>query len=193
MKLKRISFSPFRRLKIIFVIIPLISACNWFEPREAEKPWEEESDWQEPVSPSVVISNLKLAFEGRNIVNYASSFSPDFIFFGDPADSPYVEPGIFNDWNYEVEIDVTTKLFNTFNNIGLLFEDSTGDSTGTVGTFYKLYTLNLESSDSTVTVVGLARFQLAIDTTNLWSIVEWNDFRTDSIYIDWSILKAKSR
>lgn len=183
----------YRRLKIIFIIILLSTACDWFNPREAEKPSEGESEWQEPINPSIVISNLERAFEGGNIYNYSSSLSRDFIFYGDPADSPYVEPGSFNDWDYDVEKEVATMIFNTFVRINLYFEDSLKDSTGTYATFYEIYSMNLESLDSTVIAVGLAQFQLALDSTNLWSIIEWRDFRTDSIYIDWGILKANTR
>jgi hypothetical protein len=184
----------FRSFKLFFIILLITVACDWFNPRVSENPQEEETEWEEPTSPSKVITNLKNAFEGRNIMNYSSSLSSNFVFFGDPADSTYVEPGIFNDWNFSVEYDVVTNIFNTFNkNIELYFEDSLKDSTGTDATFYKIYTMNLEAPDSTVTAVGLAHFQLALDSTNLWSIVQWWDFRIDTIYIDWGILKARSR
>ncbi len=171
----------------------LFSSCDWFNPREAEKPWEQESEWQEPVNPSTVILNLVNAFENRNIVNYVSCLSATFVFYGDPADSQYVEPGIFNDWNMQVEKEVAVVIFNTFTNIELYFVDSLKDSTGTAATFYETYTLNLQSIDSTIIAKGLGVFQLTVDSTNLWSIVEWKDFRTDSSFIDWGIVKAKSR
>ncbi len=183
----------YRKLKTILIVIILSTACNWFNPRNAENPREEESEWQEPVSPSIVISNLERAFEDRNIVNYSSSLSFDFMFYGDQADSTDVPPGIFNDWDFDVEIEVATKIFNIFSKINIYFEDSLKDSTGTEANFYEVYSMNLESLDSTVIVKGLAHFQLLLDSTNLWSIVNWMDFNTDSLYIDWGILKANTR
>jgi len=183
----------FKTVIAIIIFMFLFSSCDWFKPREAEKPWKEESEWQEPVNPSIVISNLENAFEDRNIVNYESSFALSFIFYGDPSDSQYVEPGIFNDWDKEVEKEVAILIFNTFSNIQLYFEDSLKDSTGIAANFYELYTMNLESIDSTIIAKGLATFQLTLDSSNLWSIVEWKDFRIDSSFVDWGIIKAKSR
>jgi hypothetical protein len=175
------------------LLLLLFHSCDWFNPREAETPQEEESDWQEPFNPSAVLSNLERAFEDRNIINYGASLTSNFEFFGDLSDSLYVNPGSFQDWFYDVEINVATKLFNTFSNIELFFEDSLKDSTGAEANFYELYTINLESLDSSVIVAGLVHFRLTLDSLNLWGIEEWTDFRTDTLYIDWGILKAKNR
>lgn len=181
------------KLRFIIMIILFISGCSWFNPREADKPWQEESQWQEPTSPSIVILNLQRAFEGKNIVNYSACFSENFIFYGDPADSVFVQPGAFKDWNYNVEVDVATKLFNTFADIELYFSDSLKDSTGAEANIYETYNMNLQTPDSSVFAKGLAEFRLTIDTLNLWYIVEWKDFGIDSNCIDWGILKAKAR
>jgi hypothetical protein len=180
----------FQSLPLLF----LLTTCDWFEPGEAEKPWEEESKWLEPVSPSVVITNLQNSFENRNIINYTSSLSQDFMFFGDPSDSQYVPPGVFNDWTLEVEEEVATKIFNTFDSkIDLSFQDSLKDSTGSNANFYLTYNINLESSDSATTVMGISHFELVRDSVNLWSISNWRDYRLDTLCIDWGILKAMSR
>lgn len=184
----------YKKIKVVLLTLLILSACDWFNPRKAKHPWDEESRWQEPISPSITILNLKQAFEDRNIINYTTSISSDFEFFGDPADSPYVPPGSFNDWDSDVEAEVATKIFNTFStSIEVYFEDSLKDSTGTEATFYEVYNLNLESLDSTITATGIAQFKLQLDSTNLWSIVEWRDFRLDTIFIDWGILKARLR
>lgn len=189
---KRASLS-LSELGALFLALLFMAGCDWFNPREAETPQEEQSDWQQPLNPSAAIMNLERSFEDRNIINYGGCLSRDFEFFGDLADSLYVNPGNFNDWFYNVEINTTTKLFNTFSNIELYLSDSLRDSTGTEAHFYELYTINLESLDSSVVVKGLAYFKLTPDSLNLWSIREWTDFRTDSIFIDWGILKAKNR
>lgn len=181
----------FRAIALLGLL--LTPGCNWFNPREAETPQEEESDWQQPLNPSAVIMNIERAFEDRNIVNYGGSLSSDFEFFGDPSDSLYVNPGSFNDWFYDVEIEVATKLFNTFSNIELYFSDSLKDSTGAEAHFYERYTINLESLDSSLIAKGLAHFRITLDSSDLWSIEEWTDIRTDSIFIDWGVLKAKNR
>jgi hypothetical protein len=181
------------RPTLLLLTFLVMANCDWFDPREAETPQEEESDWQQPLNPSSVLANLERAFEDRNIINYGASLASGFEFFGDLSDSLYVNPGSFNDWYYDVEIDVATKLFNSFSNIELYFQDSLKDSTGAEAHFYELYTINLESLDSSVVAKGLAHFKLTTDSLNLWSIAEWNDFRTDTIFIDWGILKAKNR
>lgn len=178
---------------VLLLALLLVHSCSWFNPREAETPQEEESDWQQPLNPSAVLMNLERSFEDRNIINYGASLASDFEFFGDLSDSLYVNPGSFNDWFYDVEIDAATKIFNTFSNIELYLQDSLKDSTGTEANFYQLYTINLESLDSSVIAKGLAHYKLAPDSLNLWSIKEWTDFRTDTIFIDWGILKAKNR
>lgn len=181
------------RLLALLLGFLLIARCDWFNPREAETPQEEDSDWQQPLNPSAVLMNLERSFEDRNIINYGASLASDFEFFGDLSDSLYVNPGSFNDWYYDVEIDAATILFNTFSNIELYFQDSLKDSTGAEAHFYELYTINLESLDSSVIAKGLAHFKLTLDSLNLWSIEEWTDFRTDTVFIDWGILKAKNR
>jgi hypothetical protein len=184
----------YKKIKPILFLAFLLSSCNLFNPREAEQPWDEESRWEAPINPSIAVLNLKNAFEDRNIVNYTTSISSDFIFFGDPADSPFVPPGSFIDWNSDVEVEVATKIFNTFGvAIEVYFEDSLKDSTGTEATFYEVYNLNLESLDSTLTATGIAQFKLQLDSENLWSIVEWRDFKLDTVFIDWGILKARLR
>lgn len=184
----------YKKLLQVLPLLFLLTTCDWFKPGEPEKPWEEQSEWLEPVSPSLVISNLQNGFEDRNIINYTSSLSHDFVFFGDPSDSQYVPPGAFNDWNINVEEEVTTKIFNIFDSkIELYFEDSLKDSTSNNANFYLTYTINLESNDSAVTVMGISHFELFRDSVNLWSISSWRDYRTDTLYIDWGILKAMSR
>jgi hypothetical protein len=184
----------YKNLKSIFFLLLILSGCDWFSPRTPEQPWDEESRWQEPISPSITILNLKNAFEDRNIINYTNSLSTEFQFLGDPADSPSVPPGSFIDWSRDVEIEVTTKIFNTFGvSIEVYLEDSLKDSTGTDATFYEVYNINLESLDSTITTTGIAQFSLELGSDNLWSIVEWSDFRIDTVFIDWGILKARLR
>ncbi len=183
----------YKKIHLFLASIILLSGCDWFHPREAEKPEEQESAWEEPLSPSLVLSNLEQAFEDRNIINYSASLFSDFEFFGDLSDSLYVNPGSFNDWYYNVEVEVATKIFNTFSSIELYFSDSLKDSTSTEAHFYSTYTMNLESIDSSVVAKGLAYFHLTPDSMNRWSIVTWKDFRTDSILIDWGIVKALSR
>lgn len=184
----------YKKLLKVLPLLVILTSCDWFEPGVPEKPLDEESEWIEPVSPSVAISNLKNSFEDRNIINYTSSLSQDFMFFGDPSDSQYVPPGAFNDWTLEVEEEVVTKIFNIFDNkIEIYFEDSLKDSTGSNASFYLTYTINLGSSDSTVTAMGIAHFELLRDSVNLWSISNWRDYRQNTLYIDWGILKALSR
>lgn len=194
MKLNRKFHTKYRRYKIIFVFILIVTACDWFNPRQPGQPWEEESEWQVPISPSIVILNLRQAFKDRNIDNYSTCLSSDFMFYGDPADSPFVPPGSFNEWDINVEIDIATRIFNTFSKkTELYFVDSLKDSTGTDAMFYEFYNMDLETPDSSVIAAGIAQFHLGLDSTNLWFITEWRDFRIDSVYFDWGILKATLR
>ncbi len=175
-----------------FAFLCLLAGCSLFDTGESEPPTGEEGRWTVPVSPGIVISNLRYGFEDENIENYGTAFAQeDFLFVADPGDTLLFPPGTFADWDFSTEMEVTAKIFDEAELITLSFSDSLVDSTADRADFYENYEFTISTQNPIYYGRGVALFSLRRDQDGCWAIYRWQDFRQDTT--DWGVLKGTYR
>lgn len=199
------------RLKLTLVLATClvaalaIASCDTFEPRDAEEPEGEATQYVVPQEPVDVLSNLENAIRDRDTEIYAGLFTEDFVFVADPSDVLEVEnfyPGAFDNWDIEVEADVGEKILDqsrtTISGLDFTAETLVGetDSTYEVLKDYQLY-LRFREYETFEIYIGTARFSMRVDSDGLWYIHRWEDARRDTgIVADkdtWGKLKGEIR
>ncbi len=122
---------PTMRLRAILILtllvtFPLCAGCGLFDPRDVEPPGGGGRPWIPPTEPESLFVNLKNAMEDKVIGNYEKSFTTDFVFHPDPADSVELaatDPTVFDDWNLDVERTVTQTIFDQAASMRLTFTE----------------------------------------------------------------------
>ncbi len=162
----------------------LVGGCI-FSPREPDGPPEGNvTDWQTPISTSIVLSNLKAAFEGEGLTNYRDCFADSFRFHVDPSDSLDAgqEGGVYLNWDRDDEEQAANGIFGDASSITLSFStiqepDESSDDT------YRIeeYTLTIEwdapAQHEETLYKGRASLHMRRDSTGRWAIYRWVDRR----------------
>jgi hypothetical protein len=187
-----------RPIAFLLLVLLALGCDNLFGTRSAEDPSVRRGTWEEPVFYDAVLNNLKNAYNEQIIDNFTDSISEDFRFIPDPEDAAQ-NPGIFDDWGFEQERDVTRSIFSSGS--GSFIELALMDSTMEV-TFYPsgdtvraevIYDLMVDQD--TVSAprhsVGRAIFFISEGSVGIWKVYRWEDSKSD--YPDscsWGELKA---
>jgi hypothetical protein len=200
---RRAAAFPFWGLMAVLV---LAVSCGVFEPRESEKPKEGSvgSEYVQPVEPEVVISNLINVMVKEPHANYPELFAGNFTFVPDPDDALTLEsiygPGVFDDWDADVELAVGDRLFDRYFLTLLTFSEGTvTEDTDSSYMVLHQYSLDILQDEGWTRCRGAAKFRIKRDPSdNLWYISQWEDFRTevsDSTGIDgtWGLVKGEIR
>lgn len=175
----------------------IIFSCDIFKPRKPE-PGDGDGEFSPPVCPGVVIINLILSYNSRNIETYGECFDQEnFRFYADPEDTtgPYKE--YLRNWDFGAEDSVTQSIFNSVSDtiryppIILQFTPVSRDSTDTTAIFYEAYELRLGFPEPLYQYAkGKVKFDL-VKVENFWYIRTWTDFKEDTT--DWGEIKASFR
>jgi hypothetical protein len=195
-----VHFRHVRWKHVLLIGLLLFSAgCeNPFSTRDAEPPSVRRGTWEEPIFYDAVLRNLTNAYNEQIIDNYTDSISEDFRFVPDPEDDARY-PGVFDDWGFEQERDVTGLIFSS--GTGAFIDLALADTTMEV-TFYPsgdtvraevIYSLGVEQVLVTAPqeMAGRAVFYVSETTGNIWKVYRWEDSKAD--YPDsssWGELKA---
>jgi len=185
-------------LRLLLMLL-LMSGCdNPFATRSAEEPSVRRGTWEDPVFYDAVLRNLKNSYNEQIIDNFTDSISEDFRFIPDPVDEAQ-NPGIFDDWGFEQERDVTRSIFSSGSGsfIGLTLADTTMEVTfypsGDTVRAEVIYDLSVDQD--TVSAprhsMGRAIFFVSEGSGGFWKLYRWEDSRSD--YPDsssWGELKA---
>jgi hypothetical protein len=185
---------------IVFpLLLVLIFGCdNPFATRSAEEPSVRRGTWEDPVFYDAVLRNLESSYNEQIIDNFTDSISDDFRFIPDPEDAAQ-NPGIFDDWGYEQERDVTRSIFSSGS--GSFIELVLVDTTMGV-TFYPsgdtvraevIYDLSVDQDTVSAPrhMAGRAIFFVSEGSEGFWKLYRWEDSKSD--YPDsssWGQLKA---
>jgi hypothetical protein len=197
-----------RRSLMTWVILMTLMAtsCGIFEPRESEEPDQivGGSEYEPAQEPEAVVRNLIKVIQGLDSVNYRDLFSEDFGFVPDPEDVQFMDnhygPGVYLDWNENVETTVTERMFDRINSARLAFTDTTvAVDTDSAYVVYHGYLLQiLPKYGGWTPYEGIAHFHMRKDPSdNLWYIYRWDDFRlegaSDNENATWGLLKGEIR
>jgi len=189
-------YRPF--LSCLLLLLALPGCDNPFSTRSAEEPSVRRGTWEDPVFYDAVLRNLENSYNEQIIDNFTDSISEDFRFVPDPVDAAQ-NPGIFDDWGFEQERDVTRSIFSsgTGSFIDLALVDTTMEvtfyPTGDTVRAEIIYDLSVDQDTVSAPrhAAGRAIFFVSEGDGGLWKVYRWEDDTSD--YPDsssWGALKA---
>ncbi|HEY9188394.1 MAG TPA: hypothetical protein VIR55_10895 [Ignavibacteria bacterium] len=186
-----------KKILIYIFISFFLTSCNLFEPRDAEDPTIEKSNFKPPTTPDIVIENLINSISEKNSINYTQCFGgPNLEFFFLPANevkSTYYS--IFSEWTINSEKSYFDNLViqtskDAASNLVLSNQIQQSSSDSVI--FSANYTLNFQHSTAGVPQLAAGNLQFIIkrDKNNNWYITRWMDFKLQNQF-SWSELKAR--
>lgn len=188
------------KVLILFALLFIIS-CDLFITRDAQEPDQSRSDFQPPVQPEIVISNLKSSLADKNLQNYIACFV-DTIFsnreftFSASSEAISLYQIFLQDWGLNEEKRYFSSVINkvpTDFPISLSLSDENFSSLGGDSLIYTAtYNINLPvpSGDPVPpNYAGSLQFNMLRDSRSQWSIYFWKDTKGASLP-SWSELKG---
>ena len=178
--------------------------CDLFTTRDPEKPTQNNSTFIQPVTPDIVLENLKNSIAQNNIDNYVRSFvdssssgtgtsSTRSYIFIPSAEISAQYASVFSSWTSENERHYFQNLGQPLNGTPYLtFSETT---TLVVSSDSVVYTMNYtfyfphRRTGITQSVQGNMQLYLGANSQRLWSIYRWQDNKTVSDST-WSYWKA---
>jgi hypothetical protein len=186
---------------ILFAI--LISGCELFTTRSAESPSQARSDFQQAVTPDILITNFVSSLKDLNVQNYLaclsdSSYSHKSFVFSPSSSALSQYPALSDNWgkkneevcfnNIKAKITVNLSMTLTLSNVS---ESPQGDSLVYSATYF----LNVPTNDPAFpqNYEGTLIFDMIRDSRSIWSIYYWQDTKNNSSDLpSWSELKGRS-
>ena len=178
----------------------LLSGCGLFDTRSPSGVGGGESVWLTPVSPQIIVENLRAAFEAGNFGDYQRTMTEDFFFVADQSDVFAIElirPGeaVFADWNRDVETQTAEVIFGSVPrltlHLSLIREEIISD-----GRLLKYgYELTLIPAQGDPEIhAGEAWFRTRQEQgSGEWYIFEWEDIASVPQRQSWGYLKGLNR
>jgi hypothetical protein len=172
-----------------------------FQVGDSPKPLGSATKVIPATEPSAVLSNLVFCFKGQKASLFLDQLTDDFVFVADAIDVATMEqtyPGIFNDWNLDVESRVTQYMLDagrcTFADLGLTGEVQLEQPTDSTYSGQLNYAIALLLDADSQTYMGQARLFMRKSSDNLWHIYRWEDIRPQDAQFDtWGILRGRIR
>ncbi len=188
--------------RLILILIPLfIGGCDLFTTRTAQAPTQPRSDYQQAVTPDILITNFINSLKDKSDVNYLSclsdsSFSHKVFYFSPSSAAIAQYPSLSDNWGKKNEQqyfdNLTTKVPQnmpitlTLSNVS---ESPQGDSL----VYTASYFLTVPTNDPTFpqNYQGELQFNMIRDSRSIWSIYYWQDTKSTNLP-SWSDLKGRS-
>ena len=179
----------------------LASGCI-LSPREPDGPPDEvPTDWQMPINTSIVLSNLKAAFEGEGPSNYRDCYTDSFRFHVDPQDS--LDAGQegydrYANWTRDDEEHAANGIFGDAASITVSFTnyqepDELQDYTYRIEDYSLVVAWQSGAHASEeITYEGRATLHMRRDGTGSWAIYRWVDRRATA-NATWGFLRGEYR
>lgn len=185
---------------IPLILLVFIAGCDLFSVRDAQTPDQPRSDYQQAVTPDILISNLVNSIKDKSTENYLASFAnPSFtsrqFTFSASSSASSQFPSLSDNWgvsneeqyfnNLKARVDVNISITLTLSNVS---SSPQGDSL-----FYSAsYFLNVpsNSADLPQNYQGELRFNMVRDSRAVWVIYFWQDTKNSSLP-SWSELKGR--
>jgi hypothetical protein len=188
---------------VLAAIAGLGTACSEFPFRitEGERPIGTATDIVPRTDPVAVLSNLSVCVADQKPTEYLDQLESGFVFVADQIDVAALEqtyPGVFSDWNKEVESRVTQYMLDTgrcrLAQLTISNETTLDQPTDTTYSSQVDYRLLLYLNDHSQNYSGQARLFMRKDANGLWSIYRWEDIRLQDATEDtWGILRGRIR
>jgi hypothetical protein len=185
---------------ILFAI--LLSGCDLFTTRSAQPPNQARSDYQQPVTWNLVVSNLVSSLQDLNVQNYLSclsdsTFAPKNFTFSASSSALSQYPQLSDNWD---KSDEQLYLYNIVNKISsnlyitLTLSNTSYTAYADSVVYSASYTLNVPTTDPSIpqNYQGTLIFHIIENSQSVWSIYYWQDSKSSSSLPSWSDLKGKA-
>lgn len=166
----------------LFIFVFLGCSKNPFNPPRSL----ESTPYNVPVTPELVILNLKTAYNAKDLEGYLNCLDKDsFKFYFDQTDTSIQD--ILKEnwgmdslvWGYTEEKLSTASLFEGVTSVylELVKESVDPDTSSTRRTLNYIYLLSLDPSPTGIEAVeGRAKFTVKKETDGYWYIIVWRDY-----------------
>jgi len=192
------SIHALRLVGAVFLLF-IISACNLFEPREAEDPGADDDriPFRPANSAAGVFPNLKSGVENLNSgENYDRSLADHFVFLPLDQDAidPSLPPDIFQDWTKDVEMNVLKLMISESSAASVTFNSTPQINENDFVQFRVTYVLNLTSTATATEteIQGVAEFDVR-RISGIWLVEQWKDIESVESFTTWGFLKGSLR
>lgn len=190
---------------ILKIFIPfaffLITSCDLFTTRDAQKPDQSRSNFEPPVQAEIVISNLISSLSDKNVQNYIACFV-DTIFayksftFSASSEAFLLYQVFLQGWGLNEEKRYFSSVINAVPAdfpISLSLSDESYSSLGGDSLIYTAtYNLNLPvatGNPNPPNYAGSLQFNMLRDSRSQWAIYFWKDTKGSTLP-SWSELKG---
>ncbi|UCE04522.1 MAG: hypothetical protein JSW07_12915 [bacterium] len=190
-------------LLILILILIVFNACkNPFATREAEPPSEARTSWQFPTDPIIVLQNMKVAIEEKNVENYMKCLVDSINLFQFTPDQYEASnnAGIFEQWTLAHEQSYINKAFTSIPDDStrtLKFSNIQRNEFPDSALIRADYTLELHHIlGQSYPIAGIGQLDFwFIRRSGYWMITQWLDFETRvdttaARFPSWSTIKA---
>lgn len=178
-----------------FLICLFAESCDLFQTRDPEFPVQNKSTFNTPVTPDIVLANLRSAVGEYNVDNYMRCFVDTTVHTYEFIPSQEAEasyPTVFSRWSLDAERQYFVRLGLPTNGTPTLSLTTRNSAVSSDSVTYLLsYTFFFphHRTDVPQVVRGNMQLTLGADNQRRWSIYRWQDFKTLSDST-WSIWKA---
>jgi len=190
-------------LLILILILIVLNTCkNPFATREAESPTEGRTSWQFPTDPIIVLQNMKVAIEEKNVENYMKCLVDSINLFHFTPDQYEASnnAGIFEQWTLAHEQSYINKAFTSIpddSTRSLEFSSiqrSEFPDSALIRADYTLELRHILGQSYPTEGKGQVDFWF-IRRSGYWMIIRWIDFETKvdttaTRVPSWSTIKA---
>jgi hypothetical protein len=185
---------------ILVITVFSFVSCDLFETRDAEKPDQPRSNFEQAIEPEIVLSNLINSLQDLNVSNYLacfadSSYSGKTFTFSPSAGAASQYPELVSGWNKSSEEQYFNNLVTRIPDDAQITLTLTNDNFNQLGDsaiYTASYTLNVPQNENSIPTnyAGEMRLSLVRDSRSLWSIYYWLDIKKDE-NASWSELKGR--
>ncbi len=190
-------------MKLFFLITlaVLFNGCNLFSTRSAEPPSQPRADYQQPVTPDALISNLVNSLKDKNVENYIScladySFTKRVFTFSASSGAISQFPSLSENWGIKNEEQYFNNMISKVPQgvpVTLTLTNESYSPQGDSLVYTASYNLNVPTNDPSLpeNYQGDLRFNMIRDSRAIWSIYYWQDSKNSS-QPSWSELKGRT-
>jgi len=186
----------------VIALAALLGGCI-LSPRVPDGPPEgDTTNWETPITTSIVLQNLKWALADENSSNYRECFTEDYRFHVDPQDS--LDAGQegedkYANWTREDEEYAASRMFTDASEVSVSFTTVIQpDETQSETYRQEDYTLVVSWEagahvNEEITYKGRATLWMRRNDSGRWAIFRWVDRRIAQGYATWGTVRGDYR
>jgi len=183
----------------LICLLFLLAGCDLFRTRDPQIPDQPRSNYQQAVTPDLLIQNLINSMVDKNLQNYRScfadsSFTNKNYLFTPSSSAASLYPAFTGNFDKDHEKQFFTNLISKIPSnlqMTVVFSNPISSQQGDSLIYTASYTLNIPFTDASIpsTYQGDLKYYM-INSQLVWSIYFWQDIKTTND-LSWSDLKGR--